>query len=134
MLFIFKGYVCLLVATHAVKAADIHHKKALDGVHKNNIIVLCTVLLFKGMLLVLGCACIASEKLFLSRLVAEACQIESNSAAVQVNALRVLQYFPPSEDPAIVNKLFDILGNIINGELTFVQTHACQGLEMINGL
>ncbi|GMH38541.1 hypothetical protein BSKO_06425 [Bryopsis sp. KO-2023] len=34
---------------------------------------------------------------------------------LQVKCLRILQYFPPTEDPAIVAKLTEILGLVING-------------------
>lgn len=34
---------------------------------------------------------------------------------LQVKLLRILQYFPPTEDPAIVAKLTEILSSVING-------------------
>eukprot|EP00803_Ostreobium_quekettii_P002464 evm.model.scf_1061.2 EVM.evm.TU.scf_1061.2 scf_1061:6281-18352(+) len=50
---------------------------------------------------------------------------------LQVKALRVLQYFPPSEDPAIVSKLSDILGNIINGANTVKNPNKNNALHAI---
>ena len=36
---------------------------------------------------------------------------------LQVKCLRVLQYFPPPDDPAVMQSLTDILAKIISGEL-----------------